>query len=87
MLVDDLTKAIEKLGPRLVQLYGLGESPMTITSLPHSDHVVSGDPDRTRRLGSAGFARTDVEVRIVDGHVLGEHEPHACQPFLLHQRP
>ena len=66
MLVEDLLRALEQLGPCLVQLYGQGESPMTITFLPHQDHVVDGDETRHRRLGSAGIARTDVEVGIVD---------------------
>jgi acyl-CoA synthetase (AMP-forming)/AMP-acid ligase II len=66
MLVEDLKKAIRKLGPSLVQLFGQAESPMTITYLPHRDHVVEGAPDQIRRLGSAGFARTDVEVKVFD---------------------
>jgi len=66
MLVEDLQRAIERLGPCLVQLYGQGESPMTITYLPHQDHRLDGDPDCHRRLASAGIARTDVEVAIVD---------------------
>jgi len=66
MLVEDLTKAIEKLGPCLVQLYGQGEAPMTITHLPHQDHVLDGNAEQRKRLGSAGFARTDVEVKIFD---------------------
>jgi len=66
MLVEDLLRALERLGPCLVQLYGQGESPMTITYLPHQDHVSDGDEAQHRRLGSAGIARTDVEVEIVD---------------------
>jgi acyl-CoA synthetase (AMP-forming)/AMP-acid ligase II len=66
MLVEDLKKAIEKLGPRLVQLFGQGESPMTISYLPHWAHNPSGSPDEINRLASAGFARTDVEVNIFD---------------------
>ncbi|HAB12815.1 MAG TPA: AMP-dependent synthetase [Planctomycetaceae bacterium] len=66
MLVEDLLRALEQLGPCLVQLYGQGESPMTITYLPHQDHVSDGNETRHRRLGSAGIARTDVEVGIVD---------------------
>ena len=66
MLAEDLRKAMEKLGPCLVQLYGQAESPMTISHLPHGDHVLDGSPEQTRRLSSAGIARTDVEVRIVD---------------------
>ena len=62
MLVEDLTQAMEKLGPCLVQLYGQAESPMTITYLSHDDHLLDGDPDQMKRLASAGIPRTDVEV-------------------------
>ena len=65
MLVDDLIQAMEKLGPCLVQLYGQAESPMTITYLSHDDHRLHGDPDRVKRLGSAGIPRTNVEMKIV----------------------
>ena len=40
---------------------------MTISYLSHSDHVVDGTPEQMARLGSAGIARTEVEVKIVDG--------------------
>ena len=66
MLVKDMKQAMEKMGPCLVQLFGQGESPMTITYLPHRDHVLKGRPDQMKRLGSAGFPRTDVEVKIID---------------------
>lgn len=66
MLVEDLKQAMRKLGPCLVQLYGQGESPMTITYLPHRDHVLEGTPLQIKRLASAGFARTDCEVKIFD---------------------
>jgi acyl-CoA synthetase (AMP-forming)/AMP-acid ligase II len=66
MLAEDLLTAIEKLGPCLVQLYGQGESPMTITYLPHRDHVLHGTPEQMKRLSSVGFARTNVEVKIFD---------------------
>ena len=64
MLAEDLKQAIRKLGPCLVQLFGQAESPMTITYLPHRDHVLDGTPEQMKRLASAGFARTDVEVKI-----------------------
>jgi acyl-CoA synthetase (AMP-forming)/AMP-acid ligase II len=72
MLVEDLKQAIKKLGPCLVQLYGQAESPMTITYLPHKDHVLSGTPEQMKRLASAGIQRTDVEVKIFgkDEHAL-----------------
>jgi len=66
MLVEDLEQAIAALGPCLVQLYGQGESPMTITYLPHQDHVLDGTADQKRRLASAGIARTNVEIAVVD---------------------
>ncbi len=66
MYVEDLKEAIGKLGHCLVQLYGQGESPMTITYLPHRDHVIEGTPEQMRRLSSAGIQRTDVEVKIFD---------------------
>ncbi len=66
MLVEDTRAALRKLGPCLVQLYGQGESPMTISYLSHRDHVADGTPEQLARLGSAGIARTEVEVKIVD---------------------
>jgi acyl-CoA synthetase (AMP-forming)/AMP-acid ligase II len=66
MYVEDLKRAIKKMGNCLVQIYGQGESPMTITSLPHCDHVVQGTEKQLKRLGSAGVQRTDVEVKIFD---------------------
>ena len=66
MYVDDLKKAIAKLGQCLIQLYGQGESPMTITYLPHRDHVLDGTDEQMKRLASSGIQRTDVEVKIFD---------------------
>lgn len=64
MLVEDMKEAIKKLGPCLVQLFGQAESPMTITYLPHRDHVLEGTQKQLERLASAGIPRTDVEVKI-----------------------
>ena len=61
----DLEEAIQKFGPVLCQLYGQGESPMTITSLPRRDHVAGRDDDT---LVSAGVARTGIDVRIESPH-------------------
>jgi acyl-CoA synthetase (AMP-forming)/AMP-acid ligase II len=66
MLAEDLKQALAKLGPCLVQLFGQAESPMTITYLPQYDHVLEGTPEQMKRLTSAGFPRTDVEVKIFD---------------------
>ncbi len=63
MYVADLKRALSIFGPRLYQLYGQGESPMTITGLPKAKHVdIRGEED----LRSCGFPRTGVQVRVVD---------------------
>ncbi|MFM1992154.1 MAG: hypothetical protein RJA99_5111 [Pseudomonadota bacterium] len=72
MYVSDLRRALDVFGPRLWQLYGQGESPMTITGLSKADHEGDGDPAHLARLASCGIARTGVEVRILgeDGRPL-----------------
>jgi long-chain acyl-CoA synthetase len=60
MYVADAERAIDLFGPRLYQLFGQGESPMTITGLPQSDHAARS------KLESCGFARTGVEVKVFD---------------------
>ena len=74
MYVEDLKQALRLFGPRLTQIYGQGESPMTITSLPKHLLGRAGVSDDT--LASTGFARTGVEVRVVDeaGRVLPDGE-------------
>ena len=63
---EDLKDAVRKLGPCLVQVFGQGESPMTIACLPQEDHVLEGTAEQMKRLFSAGIPRTDVEVKIFD---------------------
>ena len=38
MYVEDALKALDRFGPRLAQIYGQGESPMTITTLSQAGH-------------------------------------------------
>jgi acyl-CoA synthetase (AMP-forming)/AMP-acid ligase II len=66
MYLTDTLKALDLLGPKLVQIYGQGESPMTITGLPKRIFRDTQNPRYHERLASVGIARTDVEVRIVD---------------------
>ncbi|WP_291846142.1 AMP-binding protein [Bradyrhizobium sp.] len=66
MYASDLKQALELFGPRLTQIYGQGESPMTITSLPKHLLGQSRHPRREALIASCGFARTGVEVRVVD---------------------
>ena len=61
MYVEELKKSLAVFGQVFVQIYGQGESPMTITWLRREDHA-SGDDTI---LGSVGLARTGVEVQVV----------------------
>ena len=60
-------RALALFGPKLYQLYGQGESPMTITGLDKALHADTPS-SQTTRSGSvgAGVARTGVAVRVVD---------------------
>ena len=66
MYVPDLLRAIDCIGPKLVQVYGQGESPMTIARLSQAAHGDTGHPRYLERLASTGTAMTAVDVRIVD---------------------
>jgi long-chain acyl-CoA synthetase len=65
MYVADCLRALDRLGPRLAQIYGQGESPMTITVLPRTEHAGLRDADHLARLGSVGRAQTGVEVAVL----------------------
>ena len=66
MYVSDLKRALDTLGNVLCQLYGQGESPMTITHLSREMHALRDHPRWEARLASAGIADSCVEVRVVD---------------------
>jgi long-chain acyl-CoA synthetase len=68
MYVSDAQRALARLGPRLTQIYGQGESPMTITVLPAAEHVGDHDGRLLERLGSVGRAQTGVEIAVLDDH-------------------
>ncbi|MFT4243022.1 MAG: AMP-binding protein [Acidovorax sp.] len=63
MYVEELKKSMKVFGQVFSQIYGQGETPMTITSLRRKDHALEDDAI----LGSVGLARTGVEVAVVDG--------------------
>ena len=60
--LEHLRAALWRFGPVLTQLYGQGESPMTISGLPAWAHDNADD----ETLQSAGFVRSGVEVHILD---------------------
>lgn len=66
MYLADLEDALAVFGPRLAQIYGQGETPMTITALSKAEHADRDHPRWRDRVQSVGVARTDVEVRVVD---------------------
>jgi long-chain acyl-CoA synthetase len=66
MYVADSLRALDRLGPRLTQIYGQGEAPMTITVLPAGEHGHDHDGRRLERLASVGRAQTGVELAVLD---------------------
>src|SRR5215212_9321280 len=66
MYVEDALKALDRFGPRLAQIYGQGESPMTITTLSKQDIADRNQPRWLERLGSAGRPYACLEVKIAD---------------------
>ncbi|MDQ0608321.1 fatty-acyl-CoA synthase [Variovorax sp. W1I1] len=61
----DQKRALQKLGPVLVQYFGLGEVTGCITVLPPSMHSADDD-DPAAHIGSCGRPRTGMEVAILD---------------------
>jgi acyl-CoA synthetase (AMP-forming)/AMP-acid ligase II len=72
MYLEDIKAAMAVMGQRFVQIYGQGESPMTITSLSRARHGDIHHPRYLARLASVGAAQSAVSVRVTDpdGRVL-----------------
>jgi long-chain acyl-CoA synthetase len=66
MYVEDSKIAVAALGPRLAQIYGQGESPMTIAAMSRALVAAAVARGDDARLGSVGIAQTGVEIRIAD---------------------
>ncbi|HEX2134420.1 MAG TPA: AMP-binding protein, partial [Microvirga sp.] len=64
MYREDQKAALRKLGPVIVQYFGLGEVTGNITVLPPALHTPEDGPDA--RIGTCGFARTGMQVQIQD---------------------
>tara|TARA_R110002020_G_scaffold48818_5_gene139136 strand:+ start:726 stop:2240 length:1515 start_codon:yes stop_codon:yes gene_type:complete len=65
MYLADIEAATAQFGARFVQIYGQGESPMTLTALPRGDIVDRTHPRWRERLASVGRAQSCVRIRIV----------------------
>jgi long-chain acyl-CoA synthetase len=66
MYLADCKAALAALGNRLVQIYGQGETPMTITVLPRWLHADTAHPRFEERLASVGVAQSGIELRVAD---------------------
>jgi acyl-CoA synthetase (AMP-forming)/AMP-acid ligase II len=65
MYAADLDAALDAFGPRFVQIYGQGESPMTITAMSRELLADKTHPNWLARRMSVGVAQSCVEVRVV----------------------
>jgi long-chain acyl-CoA synthetase len=66
MYVADIERALRVMGPRFVQIYGQGETPMVGTALSRAHLADAGHPRHLERIASVGIAQTPVRLRIAD---------------------
>lgn len=66
MYAADIQRALQVMGPRFVQIYGQGETPMVGTVLSRSLLADVQHPRYAERVASIGVAQTPVRVRITD---------------------
>jgi long-chain acyl-CoA synthetase len=66
MYAADIRRALRVMGPRFVQIYGQGETPMVGTALSRAHLADSGHPRHAERIASVGIAQTPVRLRIAD---------------------
>jgi long-chain acyl-CoA synthetase len=62
----DMRRALRVMGPRFVQIYGQGETPMVATALSRRHIADAAHPRHAERLVSVGVAQTPVQVRVAD---------------------
>lgn len=66
--VEDVRAAVARLGPCIAQIYGQGETPMTITAQSASEIDTAVRRGDDEFLGSVGIRQALVEVEIWDGN-------------------
>jgi long-chain acyl-CoA synthetase len=54
------------MGPRFVQIYGQGETPMVATALSRATLMDATHPRHAERIASVGVAQTPVQLRVAD---------------------
>jgi long-chain acyl-CoA synthetase len=67
MYATDIGRALRVMGPRFVQIYGQGETPMVGTALSRAHLADAAHPRHAQRMASVGVAQTPVQVRVTDG--------------------
>jgi long-chain acyl-CoA synthetase len=66
MYLEDIRRALAVVGNRFVQIYGQGETPMTITALSR-EHLGDSNHERhSARIASVGIPQAIVQVRVAD---------------------
>ncbi len=72
MYAADIQRALQVMGPRFVQIYGQGETPMVGTALSRAHLADAAHPRHAKRLASVGLAQTPVQIRVAgaDGAAL-----------------
>ncbi|HEX2530264.1 MAG TPA: AMP-binding protein [Burkholderiaceae bacterium] len=66
MYVADIQRALRLMGPRFVQIYGQGETPMVATALSRQHLLDAAHPRYLERIASVGVAQTPVQIRVAD---------------------
>ena len=66
MYAADIQRALRRMGPRFVQIFGQGESPMVGTALSRAQLQDTVHPRYAQRLASVGFAQTSVRIRVTN---------------------
>jgi long-chain acyl-CoA synthetase len=66
MYLADIQRALRVMGPRFVQIYGQGETPMVATVLARGCIADATQPRHLERLASVGVAQTPVQVLVAD---------------------
>ncbi|MBP6776448.1 MAG: AMP-binding protein [Piscinibacter sp.] len=66
MYLADTLRALHVMGPRFVQIYGQGETPMVATALARRHFVDRDHPRWRERLASVGVAQTPVQLSVAD---------------------
>jgi len=85
MYLADIVEAVDVMGPRFVQIYGQGESPMCITALSREAIADRAHPRWRERLASVGLAQSSMRVMVAEGD--GSEAPRGTIGEVLAQGP